>query len=76
MEFSIVWSFSLLGRELVLFTAQQLSPNSPIGGKIIILWGDFELGARLLTYEGILLTFGGVIINYIILNLFCYASMK
>ena len=25
MEFSIVWSFSLLGRELVLFTAQQLS---------------------------------------------------
>ena len=36
-----------------------------IGGKIIILWGDFELGARLLTYGGILLTFGGVIINYI-----------
>ena len=34
-----------------------------IGGKIIILWGDFELGARLLTYGGILLTFGGVIIN-------------
>ena len=30
MEFSIVWSFSLLGRELVLFTAQQLSPNSQI----------------------------------------------
>ena len=37
-----------------------------IGGKIIILWGDFELGARLLTYGGILLTFGGVIINYIL----------
>ena len=36
-----------------------------IGGKIIILWGDFELGARLLTYGGILLTFGGVIINNI-----------
>ena len=36
-----------------------------IGGKIIILWGDFELGARLLTYGGILLIFGGVIINYI-----------
>ena len=34
-------------------------------GKIIILWGDFELGARLLTFGGILLTFGGVIINYI-----------
>ena len=34
-----------------------------IGGKIIILWGDFELGARLLTYGGILLTFGGVINN-------------
>ena len=36
-----------------------------IGGKIIILWGDFELGARLLTYGGILSIFGGVIINYI-----------
>ena len=36
-----------------------------IGGKIIILWGDFELGARLLTYGGILLTFGGMIINCI-----------
>ena len=41
-----------------------------IGGKIIILWGDFELGARLLTYGGILLTFGGVIINYIYVGLF------
>ena len=30
MEFSIVWSFSLLGRELVLFTAQQLSSNSNV----------------------------------------------
>ena len=39
-----------------------------IGGKIIILWGDFELGARLLTYGGILLTFGGVIINNIFLT--------
>ena len=28
MDFSIVWSCGLLGRELVLFTAQQLSPNS------------------------------------------------
>ena len=37
-----------------------------IGGKIIILWGDFELGARLLTYGGISLTFWGVIINYIL----------
>ena len=27
--------------------------------------GDFELGARLLTYGGILSTFGGVIINNI-----------
>ena len=42
-----------------------------IGGKIIILWGDFELGARLLTYGGILLTFGGVIINYIFLSISC-----
>ena len=41
-----------------------------IGGKDLLgqdyhYMGDFELGARLLTYGGILSTFGGVIINNI-----------
>ena len=46
-------------------TTRWLPDDYPMTIKIIILWGDFELGARLLTYGGILLTFGGVIINYI-----------
>ena len=46
-----------------------------IGGKIIILWVDFELGARLLTYGGILLTFGGVIINYMFIILIIIISV-